>query len=194
MKPLKLLLPVIASVSALPLSAQNPRAASADFSIETRVTNYIQGGYDLKFFFHAPNTRMSYGLSIGGQRLEGLGKELVFEGENLDEISLRLSWVASALARYHLSPGDNGFFAEFSAGVEQFRAEYGSETRADVNGFISPAIGYLWFPFKKHAFYAMPKLSVNFLVFRPGMQSLGPAGYRLRAIHPSPSLSVGWRF
>ncbi|QNL51068.1 hypothetical protein H8S90_05625 [Olivibacter sp. SDN3] len=190
----KFLALIIATAISLPLLAQSEKPSSSTFSVETRVTNYIQRGYDLKIFFYPANTRMSYGVSVTGQRLEGLGKDLVFDGDNLGEISLRLSWVASLLARYHFSSDYKGFFAEFSAGIEEFKASYQMTDRRDLNGFLSPGIGYLWFPFRKDKFYIMPNISVNFLIFRPEMQHIGPATYRLRAVHPSPSLSIGWKF
>lgn len=190
----KILVLIIASAISLPLLAQNEKLSPSTFSVETRVTNYIQGGYDLKLFFYPVNARMSYGVAISGQRLEGLGKDLVFDGENLDEISLRLSWVASLLARYHFSPDYKGFFAEVSAGIEEFKASYQTIDQRDLNGFLSPSIGYFWFPLRRNNFYAMPKISVNFLIFRPEMQHVGPATYRLRAVHPNPSLSIGWKF
>lgn len=46
----------------------------------------------------------------------------------------------------------------------------------------------------RNKLYVIPKVAVNFLVFRPDKQHLGPATYRLRAVHPSPSLSIGWKF
>ncbi|WP_257667966.1 hypothetical protein [Parapedobacter tibetensis] len=191
-KKILILIAIMGSFSKL--AAQSETPAQPAFSIEARITNFFQRGYDFKVFYYPSNNLMSYGVSITGQRITGTGKGLVFDGENLDQVDTRLSWVASLLARRHFSSDYKGFFAEFSGGIEQFRVSYQQTEQRDLNGFLSPCIGYLWFPLKENHFYIMPKVAVNFLIFRPDRQVVGPATYRLRSVHPSPSVTVGWKF
>ncbi|MDR7129784.1 hypothetical protein J2X69_002130 [Algoriphagus sp. 4150] len=190
----KALVLVFASIFPLTLLAQSEKPSSSTFSIESRISNFAQRGYDLKVFYYPASSRMSYGISLTGQGLGYLGKRLVFSGENLEDINIRVTWVASLLARYYFASDYRGFFAEFSGGVEEFKATYQNITVRDVNGFLSLSAGYLWFPFKRDNFYVMPKASINFLVFRPEIRHIGPAAYRLRVAHPNPSLTIGWKF
>lgn len=162
--------------------------------LETRVTNFIQGGYDVGFLYYPGRSRWGFGLSVAGQNISGSAKELVFTGENLDPAEIRLRWLLGVQTRYHFSSGLNGFFGEVSAGLEEFRVTYGEESQADRNGFITPAVGYLWHPWKEKGFYIMPKVATPLTFARAEEQTIRDVTYRLRAIFPSPSLSLGWKF
>lgn len=173
--------------------AQDP-ARGIKLSLETRITNYLQGGYEGQLFLTLPAARISVGLGVAGQNVTGRAKELLFTGSSLDRLDIRLPWLVSGLIRYHLSPSLEGFYGELSIGGEEFRVRSGEETQRNYNGFIVPTVGYRWFPWGKDDFYVNPKVGGIFTFARGPERTINGATYQLRPFFPSPGLSLGWQF
>ncbi len=162
--------------------------------LETRITSYLQGGYEGQLFFTLPGARLSVGIGVGGQNVAGRAKELLFTSSNYNNLAIRLPWLAAGTVRYHLSPSLEGFYGEVSVGGEQFRVRSGQQTQRVHNGFVVPGVGYRWFPWGKTSFYVNPKIGGIFTFAREPERTINETTYRLRPFFPSPGLSLGWQF
>lgn len=189
----KCLLPAAVLLLPLPGFAQDS-PEGVKVSLETRITNYLQGGYEGQLFFTLPRARLSVGVGVAGQNVAGRAKELLFTSSNYDYLDIRLPWLAAGTVRYHLSPSLEGFYGEVSIGGEQFRVRSGQQTQRIYNGFVVPGVGYRWFPRGKKGFYVNLKLGGIFTFAREPERTINETTYRLRPFFPSPGLSLGWQF
>lgn len=169
-------------------------STKAAFSVESRITSFLQGGYELGVYYYPPNSRFSFGVAVAGQNVAGAARELLFESSNHDNLTLRLPWLAGFQTRYHFAKHREGFFAELSLGGEEFTAKSGTESQSNFNGFVVPALGYVWHPRAQSGLYLMPKLGAVIIIGRPEEKVINNTSYRLRPFFPSPGVSVGWRF
>ncbi|MCG8391182.1 MAG: hypothetical protein MJA30_36865 [Cytophagales bacterium] len=184
---------ILFSSFCMPAYAQDdPRGIK--LSVETRVTNYLQNGYEGQFFLVLPNSRWSVGLGVGGQDVEGSARDLLFDGTELDALDIRLTWFVSGAVRYHFTGSLEGFYAELSAGAEEFRVKGNNQTQFIYNGFIVPLIGYRWFPWGSDGFFVNPKLGGIFTFARESERAIEESTYELQPFFPSPGLSLGWQF
>ena len=164
------------------------------WSVETRVTNYLQNGYELQVFMVLPNSRFSIGLGVAGQDVSGNAKDLLFSSSDHDNLDIRLPWLVSGLVRYHFNESLEGFYGEISVGAEEFRIGSGEETQYIYNGFVVPLVEYRWFPWGTDGFFVNPKVGGIFTFAREDGRIINGTDYELRPLFPSPGLSVGWQF
>ena len=188
-----ILLLLLFSWFCIPSYSQDDRR-EAKFSIETRITNYFQGGYEGQFFLVLPNSRWSIGLGVAGQDVDGTARDLLFDGSGLDALDIRLTWLVSGLVRYHFTGSLEGFYAELSVGGEEFRVDRDGESQFIHNGFVVPLVGYRWFPWNSDGFFVNPKFGGIFTFARDSERTIGDSTYELRPFFPSPGLSIGWQF
>jgi hypothetical protein len=183
------LLVVIASQA----EAQDPNVIKPTFSIESRITNLLQGGYEIGLFFNS-SSKFSFGAQLAAQNINGGAKELLFNSSNHDNLEIRLPWLVAVKARYHLKKHKEGVYFELSTGFEQFSISSGAETQSNNNGFILPSIGYLWHPWRREGFYVNPNVGYIYAFGRASERTINGVTYELRPLFPSPSLSLGWKF
>lgn len=175
-------------------AAQDTIVTKAALATEARITTYLQGGYDIGLFYYPKRTRFSFGFLVAGHNIRGNTKELLFNSSNHDNLTMRLSWISSLQIRYHFAKHKEGFFGEAGLGVEEFSTASGNEKNSDLNGFIAPAIGYIWYPWQRDRFYLMPKVASVFTLFREDEQLINGTSYQLKPFFPAPSLTLGWKF
>jgi len=173
--------------------AQDPDPRGA-FAIETRLTTYLQNGFDAAVFYYPSQSKFSFGAIYAAHEIKGNTRSLIFESNNHDALSIRLTWLAAILTRYHFSASRKGFLGEVGVGAEEFRIRIGEKVHGQTNGFISPAIGFVWFPWKAAGFYVLPKITANIIVGRGSEEKLKETTFRLKPVFPAPSLAVGWKF
>jgi hypothetical protein len=177
------------------VQSQETSAKSA-FALEARVTTYIQSGFDLGAYFYPKNSKFSFGALIAGHEISGNTKELLFESSNHDNLDkIRLNWIVSANARYHLAAHREGFFAEVGIGLEEFEVKRGIESSASTNGFIAPSVGYIWHPWGRSGFYLMPKVNAPIILSRPDEHRFSDGtDFRLKSLFVTPAIAIGWKF
>lgn len=187
---------VLFSLSALYAAGQDTAFRKPGLAVEARITTYLQGdAYDLGIYYHPRNTRFSFGLMGAGHNINGAVRELIFESNDHDQLDIRLNWLLSAVTRYHLARHGEGFFAELGLGAEEFEVSSGNTTLTNRNGFISPSIGYTWYPQRRSGFYIMPKLTGTLILFREDRQTINAStNFRLRSAFASPGIAIGWKF
>jgi hypothetical protein len=175
-----------------------PRANSATIVMSSQVTAWLQGGYHAEVSIQPRIDRLEIGAVISGTDVRGPAKGVVFDVDgDEDSLDMRLRWAASISARYRFTGARSGAWASVAAGAEEFRVRVtDTEDRGvrDRNGFIGLTGGYRWFPWTRRGIFVQPQLAVNVLVFRPDVRVIGGTSYRLRRVHPSPSLTLGWAF
>lgn len=166
--------------------------------VSSQVTTWPQGGYHLDVSFRPPDGRVEIGGSVRGSDLRGVAKDLVFDIDgNEDDLDMRLRWVAGFSVRYWLTDSRSGAWVGMTTGIEGFRVRAADTTSGgfrDRNGFIGIQLGYRWHPMSGRGLFLQPQIAVNVLVFRPDVREVVGTSYRLRAVHPSPSLALGWAF
>lgn len=173
---------------------QNTTAQRATWSLETRISTYIQSGYDLGVFYYPKSTKFSFGALYASHDIGGKTKELLFNSSDHDPLTMQLSWILSLQSRYHFNNMKEGLFLEAGIGIEEFRISSGNEAHNNPNGFIAPSVGYVWFPWGHRGFYLQPKLAAVFILFREDEQEINGTLYQLKSLFPSPSFAVGWKF
>ncbi|MGD1840493.1 MAG: hypothetical protein ACFB0B_06295 [Thermonemataceae bacterium] len=154
------------------------------FSIESRITNLFQGGYEIGLFFNTASN-FSFGVQFAAQDISGQAKELLFESSNYDNLEIRLPWLFAVKARYHLQDHKEGVYFELSTGVEQFRISSDGETHRNNNGFILPSVGYLWHPWDRDGFYINPNIGYIYAFGRESERTINDTTYELRPFFPS---------
>lgn len=176
-------------------SAQDNKDAKPQLALEARVTTYFQSGLDLAAFYYPKQTKLSFGLLLATHNVNGATKEWLFSSNNYDALDIRLTWIASLLARYHFAAHQEGFFAELGLGAEAFRVKAGNETITNTNGFFAPSAGYIWYPRGRKGFYLLPKLTGVLTLFRAEEQVIDHATtFRLKPAFVTPSFAIGWKF
>jgi hypothetical protein len=178
-------------------SAQQQQQAPerSALALEARLTTYLQGGYDLGLMYYPKGTRWSFGGLFASHDITGATKEWLFDSNNHDALDIRLGWIASFLSRYHFAAHKEGFFAEMGLGMEAFEVSSGTESISNTNGFIAPAVGYIWYPWGRSGFYVMPKINGVLTLGRAEEQTIGHGNtFRLKPAFATPSFSVGWKF
>jgi len=177
----------------LQAQAQDPTLIKPTISVESRITNLLQGGYEIGLFFNS-KSNFSFGLQFATQNINGGAKELLFNSSDHDNLEIRLPWLVALKTRYHLKDHKEGIYFELSTGLEQFRISSGVETQRNNNGFILPGVGYLWHPWGREGFYINPNLGYIYAFGREGERTINGTTYELRPFFPSPALSLGWKF
>jgi hypothetical protein len=166
--------------------------------VSSQVTTWPQGGYHLDVSFRPPDRRVEIGGSVSGAAVRGFAKDLVFDIEgNEDDLDMRLRWVAGLGVRYWLTDSRSSAWVGLTTGIEEFRVraeDSGSGGLRDRNGFIGLQLGYRWHPWSGRGLFLQPQIAVNVLVFRPDVREVAGTSYRLRSVHPSPTLALGWAF
>jgi len=173
--------------------SQESTLVNPTFSIETRITNLLQSGYEIGIFYNT-SSNFSVGIQLAAQDVAGNAKELLFESSSYDDLDIRLPWLVALKGRYHLREHQEGFYLEVSAGIEQFRIRSAGEIQRNNNGFLLIGIGYLWFPWERDGFYVNPNLGAIAAFFREEERTIQDTSYRLRPLFPSPAFSLGWKF
>lgn len=163
------------------------------FSIESRITNLLQGGYEIGLFFNS-SSNFSFGIQFAAQDVNGQAKELLFNSDNHDNLDISLPWLFAVKTRYHLKSHKEGIYFELSTGWEQFRISSGGDTHRNNNGFILPSVGYLWHPWGRDGFYLNPNVGYIYVFGRENERIINGTNYELRPFFPSPALSLGWKF
>jgi hypothetical protein len=188
-------LSVLVALSGLYTTAQDTAFRKPGLSLEARVTTYVQGGYDLGIYYHPRKTRFSFGILAASHDINGSARELIFNSSDHDQLSIRLNWLISAITRYHFAKHGEGLFAELGLGAEEFKVSSAGQSFANSNGFISPSIGYLWYPWKRSGFYILPKLTGTLIVFRQEQQVFHTnTNFQLKPVFATPSIAIGWKF
>lgn len=175
------------------IHAQSQTEIRSAISIESRITNLLQGGYEGSLFFNAKN-HFSFGVQFAAQDIEGRAKELLFDSDNFEELEIRIPWLIGIKTRYHLKSHKEGVYIELSAGTEQFRITSEEETQRNNNGFILPSVGYLWHPWWRSGFYINPNVGYIYAFSRESERTINGTTYELRSFFPSAAVSVGWKF
>lgn len=165
----------------------------ATFSVETRITNLFQRGYEIGVFYNTDGN-FSIGLQFAAQDVNGSAKDLLFDTSSPDALDIRLPWLVALKGRYHFNAHQEGFYVEASAGMEQFRIRSGGETQRNNNGFLLIGVGYLWFPWERDGFYLNPNIGAIAAFAREEEQIINRVPYELRPFFPSPAFSLGWKF
>lgn len=163
------------------------------FSAETRVTNFLQGGYEVGIFYNGTRN-FSFGLQVAGQDVEGSAQDLLFDISEDSNLTIDLPWLVAFKTRYHIRNHLEGWYFEASVGAEQFRVRSGDETQRNNNGFILTGVGYIWHPWNRDGFYVNPNIGVIYAFAREDEQLINGASYELNPFFPSPALSLGWKF
>ncbi|MGK6352440.1 hypothetical protein [Parapedobacter sp. DT-150] len=177
------------------LSAQESPYRESGIAVEARVTTYLQSGYDLALYYHPQKTKFSFGLLVASHNINGNTKEILFTGDNFDNMDIHLDWIASALTRYHFSRHGEGFFGEIGIGVEEFTVSQNEISISNTNGFVAPSIGYIWYPWNRSGFYALPKATAALIISRPEEQHFASGdNFRIRPAFVTPSFAIGWKF
>jgi len=187
------LLPILLCFIASKSFSQESSPVNPTFSIETRITNLFQGGYEIGIFYNTTGN-FSIGLQFAAQNVSGQAKELLFESSSHDALDIRLPWLVALKGRYHFREHQEGFYLEASAGIEQFRIRSARETQKNNNGFLLAGVGYLWYPWERDGFYINPNIGVIATFFREEERAINNTCYRLRPFFPSPAFSLGWKF
>jgi hypothetical protein len=186
---------VFFSLSVFCAAGQDTAYRKPGLALEARVTTYLQGGYDLGIFYHPRNTRFSFGMLAASHDINGSTRELVFNSNDHEQLDIRLNWLISAITRYHFAKHGEGFFAELGLGAEEFEVSSAGQTVANTNGFVSPAVAYMWYPWKRSGLYIAPKITGNFILFREEEQVFHTAtNFQLKPFFVAPSLAIGWKF
>ncbi|WP_031529629.1 hypothetical protein [Dyadobacter crusticola] len=173
--------------------AQDP-SPRGTFAVETRLTTYLQNGFDAAVFYYPSQSKFSFGAIYATHEINGNTRSLIFESNNRDALSIRLTWLAGIISRYHFLESRKGFFGEVGVGVEEFKVHIEEQVHGKTNGFISPAVGFMWFPWKAVGLYVLPKITANVIVGRGREQRLRETTFRLRPVFPAPSIAIGWKF
>jgi hypothetical protein len=179
-------------------AAGETRANRSTAVTSSQVTAWLQGGYHAEVSIQPRSDRLELGVVVSGTDVRGAAKDLVFDIDgDEDSLDMRLRWAASISARYRFTGMRSGAWGAVAAGVEEFRVrpeDTDGRGVRDRNGFIGLTGGYRWFPWSRQGLFLQPQVAVNVLLFRPDAREVGGTTYRLRRVHPSPSVTLGWVF
>lgn len=179
----------------LPAFLHFAKAQSTHLNVEISLNDLAIGGVSAGFFWDTER-HWSFGVGIGNGPIDGLAKDLVFDGENLDALDIDLPFIVGLNARYFFRPEQNGFFTQLSIGNEIFRIQAGDEVQSNPNQFAVISLGYLWKLKRGQAtgWYLQPRIGANFVWNGGGVYKIGDTSYELRPLFPNPALVLGHRF
>ncbi len=188
----KILLFLICLLSLAKIYAQTD-SLKTSLSIETRVTNYFQEGYEFGVFWNFKNN-LSIGAQIAAQTISGNSKELVFNSSNYDALEIRINYLVGFKTRYHFKQHHEGFYGELSLGAEEFVIESAEEQQQIRNGFLLPSLGYIWHPWQRKGVYINPNIGYDFILHSRDEKFINNVTYNLKSSFFVPAFSIGWKF
>jgi len=166
--------------------------ALGGLSIESSIPFWLSDGYSVGATYYTPNSHFSFGSSIEGLTYtnENL-KETVFKnGENLEQVRLR--FLIRTEVRYYLKMDKEGFYGGVRIGYEEWKIKFkGFEASVD-DSFVSPIVGYCWYPWGKKGLMIHPYLGAIFILGE-GEAILADETFKLNSILPNPGIIIGWR-
>jgi hypothetical protein len=175
------------------LSAQDNSSNKTRFSIETEIPNFLQNGFSAGASVWLPDSHWSFGIAAAGSEQRGNTRNVIYQnGDQLDRV--RNTWLVRVEARYHFRTHQEGFYASFRAGYEEFEATRNNISRAQNNAFVTPGIGYTWFVRERKGFFIQPYAGVIVVIGRGEERTIQDVTYRLNGFFPNPNLAVGWKF
>lgn len=171
----------------------NAQTSNPSFSVETNALFWAFSGYSIGGYYYLPNSNFSFGLGIEGLTYENENLiDAVFEnGDQLDE--LQLIYLARGEVRYHFKDHGEGFYGSLRFGYEEWDLIRGDDERRVDNGFISPTIGYIWYPWGRKGFLVQPFFT-GILIIGEGQETIDGIEVDLRSFLPNPGLTIGWKF
>jgi hypothetical protein len=164
-------------------------------SAELTLNNLISGGFNTNVFFSA-SKRWSFGVGLGNGPIDGLAKDLVFQGNNLDALDIDLPMIVGLTGRYFLGENQRGFYGQIAVGNEIFRIRNQSAEQTIHNQFAVIAAGFLW-KFNRQnpkGLYLNANIGANFVWNTLGKRTINNIEYELRPLFPNPNLILGWKF
>lgn len=170
-------------------------AQSEPLNVEINVNDLVIGGVSLGFFWHTER-HWSLGVGLGNGSIEGVAKELVFEGDDLDALDIDLPFIVGLNARYFFRPKQNGFYTQLAVGNEIFRIRAEDKVQSNPNQFAVLSVGYLWKFNRKlpTGWYLNARIGANVVWNGGGVYKIGNTSYELRPVFPNPGLMLGYRF
>lgn len=182
---------VLSVLATTELKAQEREKPS--FSIETNVLFYGFQGYSIGGYYYLPNSRISLGVGIEGLTYDSDNlMDAAFEnGDQLDEV--QLLYLARGEVRYHFKDHKEGLYGSVRFGYEEWDVTLGNDVGRVQNGFVSPTIGYIWYPWGRKGFLVQPFFT-GILIIGEGRETVQDVEVDLRPFLPNPGLTIGWKF
>ena len=173
------------------LEAQEQEKPS--FSVETGALFWAFQGYSISGYYYVPNTKFSVGVGIEGLTYDNEDlMDATFEnGDQLDEV--QLLYLARGEVRYHFKEHGEGLYTSLRFGYEEWDVSLGDDTQRVQNGFVSPTIGYIWYPWERKGFLVQPFFTGIFIIGE-GRETVQDLEVDLRSFLPNPGLTLGWKF
>lgn len=186
---------VLLLIAACALRAQDQQARK--IYIELKPFQFISGGYSVVGHY-ALNDQWHVGANVFASELsEGL-HELVFNFDEAIALQANQNLAINVSFRYFLNKekGAKGWVASVPLGYERWTLTDNNidQEVAYEYWYLSPRIGYLWYPFKKERFYVIGEVIGVVPIITDGEVDLGPSGIELRSFIPIGGLGLGYRF
>lgn len=171
----------------------NAQEEGPTFSAETNILFWAFQGYSISGYYYLPKSKISLGLGIEGLTYDdGDLIDAVFEnGDLLDE--LQLLYLARGEVRYHFKDHQEGLYGGLRFGYEEWDLSLGDDVQRVGNGFVSPTIGYIWYPWERSGFLIQPFFT-GIVIIGEGRETVGGIDVDLRSFLPNPGLTLGWKF
>lgn len=164
--------------------------------VEVNPILVMMQGFDLGL--HANVKSWSFGAELmGGQSIGPHARRVWFvEPEAYSAAVMTIKFAGVASARRYFGQNNTRFYAGVEAGWQTYRAELDGFVTDISSGFISPELGYSFFPNRSgRGFYANLSAGLTYHLNRSGLtRQVARRDIELQRIIPSASLTLGWRF
>ncbi|PRX54903.1 hypothetical protein [Flagellimonas meridianipacifica] len=168
--------------------------SKGQFSFETAIQSWLSSGYSFNAYYHLPESHWSLGVGgEGGNFTSDFSTEAIFDnGDLLDEVDL--PYLIRGEVRYHFKKHQEGLYGSLRFGYEEWEIRIEDETADFDNAFITPTIGYIWYPWERSGFSVHPYLSFIFILDGDEPQPLSNTDFELNGLLLNPGITLGWKF
>ncbi|MEO1254812.1 MAG: hypothetical protein AAFY41_08005 [Bacteroidota bacterium] len=165
--------------------------------LELEPLQFASSGFSIVGHY-ALNNRWQIGTNVFASELSEGFNDLVFDFDESIDLLATQNFGINLSIRYFLNEenGNKGWVVSFPVGYEQWTLEdRNTNLEEDYNfWYISPRIGYLWYPIKKERFYILGEVAAILPLSTDGEVNIGSSEIEINPFIPLPGLGLGFRF
>ncbi len=176
--------------------AQDEKSKKGSLFLELEPLQFFSEGYSVVAHYSI-SERFQIGGNIFASTISDSFNDLAFDfDDNAINLEAKQDIGFNISVRYFLSKDNEGWVVSLPLGYETWTLQ-NQDTGSEVEGYdfwyLSPRIGYLWYPFKKDNFYILGE-AIGILPLDQNEAVIDGSPIAINSFIPIPSIGIGFRF
>ena len=186
---------LIVLIGIKPISAQE--ISSNKFFLELEPLQFVNNGWSVVAHY-ALNDRWQIGANVFASELSEGMNDFVFDIQGDVQFLAKQNVGLNISPRFFLQQKESqeGWVVSLPLGWETWTlSDQNSAEEIDYSfWYLSPRIGYLWYPFSAKRFYLLGEAVMILPIFRDDATTLSDASVEVNSLIPIPGLGIGLSF